>query len=141
MNHDLNRAIALLTEGNYTCVVCREEITYTATFRGVKPLVNWLDEGVDLTGFSAADKVVGKATAYLYCLLGVRAVHAHVMSTAAMEVLRTHGIDSRCEKEVPCIINRRGDGPCPFESAVWDIQDPALALEAIHRKQIEMNIR
>lgn len=141
MNYDLNRAIALLTEGNYTCVVCRDDITYTATFRGVKPLVNWLDEGLDLTGFSAADKVVGKATAYLYCLLGVRAVHAQVMSTPAMEVLRAHGIDSRCEKEVPGIINRQGNGPCPFEAAVWDIQDPALALEAIHRKQIEMNIR
>lgn len=141
MNHDLNRAIALLSEGNYTCVACHGDQTYTATFRGVKPLVNWLDDGVNLTGFSAADKVVGKATAYLYCLLGVRAVHAHIMSTPAMEVLRSYGIDAACDKEVPGIINRQGNGPCPFEAAVWDIHDPAAALEAIHHKQIEMNIR
>lgn len=141
MNADLNRAIALLSEGHYTCVACKGELLHTATFRGVKPLVRWLDERTDLSGFSAADKVVGKATAYLYCLLGVRAVHAYVMSTAAMEVLRTHGIDARCDKEVPGIINRTGDGPCPFEAAVWDIHDPDEALDAIVRKMTEMNIR
>ena len=141
MNADLNRAIALLSEGHYTCVACKGELLHTATFRGVKPLVRWLDERTDLSGFSAADKVVGKATAYLYCLLGVRAVHAYVMSTAAMEVLRNHGIDARCDKEVPGIINRAGDGPCPFEAAVWDIHDPSEALDAIVRKMTEMNIR
>ena len=73
---DLNRARALLTEGGYTCVLCRGEVFHTATHRGVKPLVDWLDSGLDLRGFSAADKVVGRATAFLYVLLGVRAVHA-----------------------------------------------------------------
>ena len=141
MHSDLNRAVALLSEGEYTCVVCKGDATYTATHRGVKPLVNWLDGGTDLTGFSAADKVVGKATAYLYCLLGVKAVYAQVMSTAAMDVLRSHGIEVRCGKEVPGIINRRGDGPCPFEAAVWAITDPREALDAIHRKQEEMGIR
>lgn len=141
MNTDLIRAISLLKEGEYTCVVCRDQQTYTATFRGVKPLVRWLEEGTDLKGFSAADKVVGKATAYLYCLLGVRGVYSHVMSIAAKEVLHQHGIEALCDKEVPGIINRAGDGPCPFEAAVWDITDPTLALQAIHRKMTEMNIR
>ena len=138
MNADLNRAIALLSEGHYTCVACKGELLHTATFRGVKPLVRWLDDQTDLTGFSAADKVVGKATAYLYCLLGVRAVHAYVMSTAAMEVLRNHGIDARCDKEVPGIINRAGDGPCPFEAAVLEIQDAHDALTAIRNKRRQM---
>lgn len=141
MNTDLNRAISLLSEGEYTCVACKGELTHTATHRGVKPLVQWLDEGTNLQGFSAADKVVGKATAFLYCLLGVKAVYSQVMSTAAMEVLRAHGIEAQCTREVPGIISRKGDGPCPFEAAVWEITDPALALEAVHRKQAEMNIR
>lgn len=141
MNTDLTRAISLLNERDYTCVACKENSIYTATHRGVKPLVQWLDEKTDLTGFSAADKVVGKATAYLYCLLGVKAVYAHVMSTAALQVLQSHGIDASCSKEVPGIINRKGDGPCPFEAAVWDITDPQQALIAIHKKQTEMSIR
>ena len=79
---DLENAKQILLEGGYTCVLCRGKEIYTATARGVRPLVDWLDSGLDLRGFSAADKVVGRATAFLYVLLGVRTVHeigrAHV---------------------------------------------------------------
>ena len=131
----------LLNEQGYTCVLHQDGHILTATERGVKPLVRWLSENAQVQGYCAADKVVGKATAYLYCLLGVKAVYAQVMSTAAMDVLRSQGIEVRCGKEVPGIINRRGDGPCPFEAAVWTITDPREALDAIHRKQEEMGIR
>ncbi|MBQ7098203.1 MAG: APH(3') family aminoglycoside O-phosphotransferase [Oscillospiraceae bacterium] len=135
---DLNRARALLTEGSYTCVLCRGEIFHTATQRGVRPLVDWLDSGLDVRFFSAADKVVGRATAFLYVLLGVSAVHALVMSTPAREVLEANGITALCDREVPGIINRRGDGPCPFEETVLGITDPGEALIAIRRKQFIM---
>ena len=135
---DLKRARALLTEGGYTCVLCRGETIHTATQRGVRPLLDWLDSGLDLRGFSAADKVVGRATAFLYVLLGVRAVHSLVMSTPAREVLLDNGIVASFDREVPGIINRRGDGPCPFEEAVLGIRDPGEALTAIRRKQFFM---
>ena len=132
---DLEKARQILTKGSYTCVLCRGDEVYTATARGVRPLVDWLDSGLDLTGFSAADKVVGRATAFLYVLLGVRKVHALVMSTPAKNALEENGITALCDREVPGIINRRGDGPCPFEEAVLGISDPKEALEAIRRKQ------
>lgn len=140
-NEDLNRAKALLAQGIYTCVACHGAQLHTATERGVKPLVQWLDTKVELTGFSAADRVVGKATAFLYCLLRVDAVYARVISTPAIDVLRRHGIQVQWEQEVPGIINRAGDGPCPFEAAVWQIEEPAQALEAIRRKQQQMRAR
>jgi hypothetical protein len=102
--------------------------------------VQWLTFGPNLAGFSAADKVVGKATAYLYCLLQVKAVHAQVMSGAAAEVLKKNGIDVTQDKLVENIINRAGDGICPFEAAVWDIHTPEEALPAIRKKMAEMNI-
>ena len=80
MKNDLDKARSLLGTGAYTCVFCRADRVYTATERGVKPLLSWLDDGTDLTGFSAADRVVGRATAFLYCLLGVKEVYAKVMS-------------------------------------------------------------
>ena len=135
---DLKRARTLLTEGGYTCVLCRGEIVHTATARGVRPLVDWLDSGLDLRGFSAADKVVGRATAFLYVLLGVTAVHALVMSTPAREALESNGIAAFCDREVSGIINRRGDGQCPFEEAVLGITDPSEALTAIRKKQFVM---
>lgn len=138
--NDLSNARRHLDEGGYTCVICRGNETHTATARGVKPLVNWLDGGLDVAGGSAADKVVGKATAFLYCLLGVRAVYAHIMSEGAADVLQKSGIEAQWGKLVPGIINRAGTGPCPFEAAVSLVSDPADALTVIHRKMREMNI-
>ena len=137
---DLQNARRILQEGGYTCVLCRGDEIHTSQARGVRPLVQWLTFGPNLKGFSAADKVVGKATAYLYCLLGVKAVHSLVMSGAAAEVLRENGIAVTQDTLVENIINRSGDGICPFEAAVWEIHTPEEALPAIRKKMADMNI-
>lgn len=136
---NLKNARSLLSQG-YTCVLCSGSTVYTSTLRGVKPLVQWLESGTDLSGFSAADKVVGKATAYLYVLLRVEAVYAHVISKSALAVLRFHGILCQYETLAENIINRKGDGICPFEAAVLEDNDPETAYISIHRKMQELNI-
>lgn len=138
--NDLTAARTQLDSGSFTCVLCRDAVTYTATERGVKPLVRWLTEGTPLSGFSAADKVVGKATAYLYCLLGVKAVYAHVMSRSAALVLEENGIRAEAGTLVENIINRQGTGICPFEAAVLDIRTPEEALPAIRAKMEQLHI-
>jgi len=137
---NLENAKTLLLSGNFTCVLCKDDTVFTTTERGVKPLVRWLTEGTDLRDFSAADKVVGKATAYLYCLLGVKAVHSLVMSKAAARVLEENNIAASQDKLVENIINRQGTGICPFEEAVWEIHDPQNALTAIRDKMEQMHI-
>ena len=102
---NLNKARNLLESGNYTCVVCKEDTVYTTSQRGVAPLLNWLEEGTDLRGFSAADRVVGRGAAFLYCLLGVREVYARVMSRPAAEVLHSYGIPAEADTFVEGIIN------------------------------------
>ena len=137
---DWQKAIQLLETGGYTCVLCRGASTHTAAERGVKPLVRFLENKIDANGFFAADRVVGKATAYLYVLLGVQCVYAHVMSRSAAEVLEENGITAAYGTLAEHIINRRGDGICPFEAAVLDIHDPHRAYPAIREKMIQMNI-
>ena len=131
MEQNLKKALDLLNSGNYTCVACKEEVVYTTTQRGVAPLLNWLDSKTDLKDYSAADRVVGRGAAFLYCLLGVKEVYALVMSRPAAEVLQAHGILADAGTFVEGIINRTGTGPCPFEAAVMDIQDTQEALNAI----------
>ena len=138
MKQDTKKAIALLNDGDYTCVVCHEETIYTATVRGVKPLLDWLDNGPSLQDFCAADKVVGRAAAFLYCLLGVREVYARVMSRPAADVLTAHGISVQADTLTDGIINRKGTGPCPFEAAVMGITEPAEALLTIRQKLTAM---
>ncbi|MBQ9148568.1 MAG: DUF1893 domain-containing protein [Oscillospiraceae bacterium] len=135
---DLETAKHALASQAYTCVLCKGETVHTATHRGVKPLLDWLDSGIDLRGFRAADKVVGRATAFLYVLLGVEAVYAQVMSRPAAEILHAHHIEATWGTLVDGIINRAGTGPCPFEAAVLDIREPNQALQAIRQKRREM---
>ncbi len=131
MNTDLIRAQEVLSAESCTCVLCKGDVFYKSTRRGVAPLLGWLEEGIDARGFSAADKVVGKATAFLYCLLGVSAVHANVVSEAAAQVLQLHNIPLTWTQKVPAIQNRAGDGLCPMEMATRDVTDPADAPAAI----------
>lgn len=136
--NDLQSARQLLASGDYTCVLCRGDQIYTSNKRGVAPLLELLDAGVELTDFSAADKVIGKATAMLYRLLGVKAVYAGVISDIAVETLEAGGIHAQWESRVPHIINRTGDGRCPMETATALLDDPREALAAIRAKQAEL---
>ncbi|MBQ8683825.1 MAG: DUF1893 domain-containing protein [Clostridia bacterium] len=138
MTPDLMRAKARLAETNSTCVLCRGEDEVTSQRRGVAPLLGFLDEHLPLTGFSAADRVVGKAAAFLYIRLGVTAVYAPVMSRPAFDTLTTHGVPAFYDTLTEAIINRTGDGHCPMETAVWEITDPAEAETAIRERLAEL---
>ena len=139
MNQDLAKAQAVLADYNYTCVLCRDDRIYTSDHRGIAPLLGWLDSGVDLRGFSAADRVIGKATAYLYCLLGVKEVYARVMSRPAAQVLAEAGIPAGWETLVDGIENRQKNGPCPMEFATRNCSTPEEALTAVREtlKQLQ----
>ncbi len=131
---DLDQAKALLTAGGYTCVLCRGERVETSTLRGVRPLVALCQGEKNFCGFAAADRVVGRATAFLYVRLGVAALYAGVLSNSALSVLTEHHIPVVYDTLAEYIINRSGDGMCPFEEAVWKISDPERAYEIICEK-------
>lgn len=131
MSADLERAKEILAQNDCTCVLCRDQLVYTTQVRGVRPLVDWLDSGEDTCGFSAADKVVGKAAALMYCLLGVRRVYGAVMSDGAVKVLRRNGIEAYWGRLTENIRNRAGTDLCPMEKATAHIDEPEEALSAI----------
>lgn len=137
---DLNKAKEILISGEYTCVLCLDDAVLTSARRGVAPLVSWMERGACFENFCAADKVVGKATAFLYALLYVKAVYAHVISRSAVQVLKDYDISVEYDELVENIINRKGDGICPFEAAVLDVNEPVAAYEIILAKMKELNI-
>lgn len=131
MPHDLEYAKNLLAKSGATCVLCKGSTVYQSTQRGVQPLLTWLDSGTDMMGFSAADKVVGRGAAFLYRLLGVRSVYGHIMSMAAVKVLRAGGVEASWGTLTESIMNRQKNGPCPIELATGNIQEPENALYII----------
>ena len=109
-------------------------VVYESTDSGIKPLVSAIDSGIDYSGCAAADKIVGKAAANLYILLNVKSVCACVMTYAAKALLTANGIECDADTYAENIVNRKGDGPCPMETAVADADSPDAALKAIRDK-------
>ncbi len=131
---DIEKAKKLLSGGNFTCVLCKGDTSYTSTGKGVSPMLTFLENGTELRGFSAADKIVGKAAAMLFVCAGVTEVFAEVMSKAALNYLKERGIACSYGVLTDKIINRKGDGLCPMELAVIDIDDEKLGFSAIKNR-------
>lgn len=130
---NLDKAKMLLSRTDNTCVLCSDAVILTDKRRGVRPLLDLLESEADVAGFAVADKVVGKAAAYLYCLMRISCLHAQVISKPALAVLQQAGIATEYDQLVPAIQNRTRDGFCPMERAVWEIHSPEDALPAIHK--------
>ena len=133
------KAQRALTENGYTCVLISEGEIYHSSERGVKPLLDFLESGEDFKGFFAADKTVGLGAAHLYILLGVCEVWAGVISEDAKALLEKNGISVFYENEVAFIINRKGDGRCPIETAVLGTNDSKDALAKIKQTLKSLN--
>ena len=140
MKSDLEQAKTLLEENSYTYVLCKDGQTYTSIERGVKPLLKWIESGQDFKDFSAADKIVGKAAALLYVLLGVYTVFAEVMSEDGIYTLARHGITPLCDASVKEIRNRTNTGVCLMEEAVKGIVKPLDGFSAIRNKITVMKL-
>ena len=140
MSKKLHRANEIMSRDEYTCVVIKDERIYTSKERGVKPLLTWLEDGEDMQGASAADKVVGKAAAFLYVKLQIKEVYAGVISAPACAVLEQYGISVQYGQKVEAIRNRANTGFCPMETAVLDIEDTDAALTAIKEKVKSMQV-
>lgn len=130
----MEQAKAILEAENATCVIFGEGVQLLSQERGVKPLLQWLDEGRLFDRCTAADRVVGNGAAFLYVLLGVREIYANVLSRAALETLQRFRIRVACGEFTERIRNRTGDGCCPIEEAVAGETDPNIALTKIRNR-------
>lgn len=135
--NDLERAKKLL-KGAVTCAFVKGAQERTSVLTGIRPLMELLDGGETLEGYSAADKIVGRAAAFLYVRLGVAAVYAEVLSAKGEEILKKYGIPYEYREFTENIINRTGDGPCPMEAATEKISDPKEAEEVLRAKLASM---
>lgn len=126
---DLEKAKQIFDSGEYTAVFCKGDQTLTCTDGGVRPLINLIESGKDLTDFSVCDKVVGRAAAFLYVILGVKEVHSPVMAKLAIQILDRAEIKYSADLFVDGILNKTKTAPCKMEDAVVRSGSPVKALE------------
>ncbi len=125
---DLSVFVNRLEAEQLTLIIGKDDQTFTSQKRGIAPLLEVLESLPDLMkGADAADKVVGKSAAMLYLKGGIHRLHATIISEPALEILQRHQVQVSFTKRVPYIINRTGDGRCPMESLVLEVDDPEIA--------------
>ncbi len=139
MNSKTKKAKDILLENGYTCVFCNGNDTITSKERGIKPLLSIYNTKQNLSGYSAADRVVGKAAAFVYILLKVDEIYAEIISEPAKQILEKHKIPVSAKTTSKLIRNRDGTGFCPMETAVMEITDPKKAVEAIENTLKTLN--
>ena len=120
-------------EGHSICL-CKEGKCIYSEKRGIAPMMDFIAEGVDLSGYTVADLVVGKATAMLFVKCGIKRVFAKTLSEHAKRVLELYGVDYEYETLTPKIINRDGTDICPMEKAVTGTDDVEEAYSILLNK-------
>ena len=127
---DVLKAKELLIDDK-TLVFVKGNDIVDSTLSGIKPLINFLNEGKDLSGYSLADKIVGKAQAMLAVRAGIAEIYTKVLSETGKEILDKYNIPYTYDVLTEQIINRKGTDICPMEKVVYDIDDIEEAYVAL----------
>lgn len=132
----LDRAKDALKGENVTFALADQKgNVFCSEKKGIAPMMELLEKDPErLRDAFAADRVIGKAAAYLLVYGGAAEVYGSVMSRHAITVLQEAGISFSFEKEVPYIINRKKDGMCPMEAAVLEAADEKEAYAILCEK-------
>lgn len=134
----VSSAVNLILEESASCVLIKDNvIEKTVNARGIAPVIK-LYEGGLLENAYIVDKIVGKAAAMVMTLGGVKGCYGVTMSRAAVEWFNSHGVSVRYNKLTEYIVNRQGDGICPMEETVKDINDENEAYAALKAKIAEL---
>ena len=120
-------------EGHTICL-CREGKCLFSEKRGIAPMMDFIAEAKDLSGYSVADLVVGKAAALLFVKSKIKRVFAKTLSKSAKRVLELYGVDYEYETLTEKIINRDGTDICPMEKAVSGTDDIEEAYSILRDK-------
>ena len=138
----LNEAIREITAKKNTFVLIKQdEIIYRTSGKGVRPFLVLLatEEGRDLLqGAMVVDKIIGKAAAMLAVLGKTSSVYGVTMSESGKSFLEKHDKLQGFTRCVDVISKRDGQGICPIERSVLEIEDPAEAYEKVKMAVAEL---
>ncbi|MBQ4642380.1 MAG: DUF1893 domain-containing protein [Oscillospiraceae bacterium] len=130
----IQMALRQIEAGSIVCAAIREgEIIAFHTGRGVAPVLQMYQQG-QLAGSILVDKVVGKAAAMVMTRGGVVGCHAVTMSKAALQWFQQQRIQITYDYLTEYIVNRTGDGMCPMEQTVLNLQDDSRIVSVLEEK-------
>lgn len=132
---DLETARKLLINKNLTLSIVKEGKTlFESRSRGVTGFLKAVQkfEG-NLEGSCVADKVVGKAIAFLCIHFKIGAVYAETVSRPAKAMLEKRSIQLEYNNLVQNVLNAERTSLCPIEHMVRNVTDPNDACQKLAR--------
>ncbi len=107
----------------HTICLCKDGNCLYSDKKGIAPMIDFIESGINLSGYSVADLIVGKAAAMLFVKCGITKVFAKTLSENGKKILEKFGLDYEYEILTEKIINRAGTDMCPMEKAVLNCDD------------------
>ena len=130
---DINIARETLSTEDYSIVVIRDgKILIHKQGDGIRPIMSIIDElGDELEGTVIGDRILGKASAFLCRYSKVKGVYSPQATKTAIAILIIGGIPCQADEMIPFITNRSGDGLCPFEKMLQNVESPDEAYKIL----------
>lgn len=132
-HRDLLLAQQALEQENCTLAAAKDgEIIFRSDRPGIGALLETaLKDRKRLRDSSAADRITGKAAAMLMVLCGIKSLYSKTLSRTGKAFLEKNSVGFRYENLTETILNRKGDGLCPFEACCIKEEDPEKALSLL----------
>ena len=138
-------AYALIKSSVFGCVLIKNGvIIHKGEGKGLRPLLELMEtkEGREkLEGAIVVDKIIGKAAAMLLVLGKAKAGYGLTVSKSGDAYLRAHRVETGHIRWVDIISDRTGQGICPMERSVMDIDDPREGYEKILAQVLAMRAK
>ena len=116
-------ALKQIGQGEIVCAAIRDGIILAAeTGSGVAPVLKMYKLGQLHESF-LVDKVIGKAAAMVMTRGGIAGCHGITVSQAALNWFQQCNVPVTYDCVTDHIVNRAGDGMCPMEQAVLQLQE------------------
>lgn len=126
----IRNKLDILKEKNYTFLALKNETeVFSSDKFGVLPA--FLFQKQEIKNAVIIDKVTGKGSALMLSKARCKEIHTGIVSQKALDVFKNNNVIVHYEKIVPYIINRTGDGMCPVETMLIDIDDFQVAEKLI----------
>jgi len=131
---DLNLARSELEKDELGFVIVKaQRVVVSSRDHGIGDLITAAEElrRDRVSAAALADRIAGQAALMVGCWAAIRALHAGLISEAALEEARRRGLPVTFRRRVPRIMNRQRSGPCPFELATSQAIEQGLTLDEI----------
>jgi len=133
---DMDVARGVLSKTGCSIVVVKDgKVLTEKKGDGIRPILDTIVElGNKMWGTVVGDRILGKASALLCVYSRVDGVYSPQATKTAIAVLIRAGIPGQTEEIIPYVKNRDGDGVCPFEKMLADIDSSEEAYNILKEK-------